>query len=88
MTIYKYPIEVTDFQKVKLPLNAKILTAQTQNGFLCLWAQVEEKNTTIEERSIEIFGTGHPMTDTLNRKYISTVQMKGGSLVFHVFEIE
>jgi hypothetical protein len=32
MKIYKYPIEITDVQKVKLPLNAEILTAQIQSG--------------------------------------------------------
>jgi hypothetical protein len=88
MKIYKYPIEIVDFQKVTLPLNAKILTAQMQGRTLCLWAQVEERNTSTEERSIEVFGTGHPMSQTLNRKYINSVQMADGAFVWHVFEIE
>lgn len=85
MTIYKYPIKITDEQKVKLPLNAEILTAQMQGDTLCLWAKVEEGNTSMEERTIEVFGTGHPMSDN-NRRYIGTTQMHGGALIWHVFE--
>jgi hypothetical protein len=87
VTIYKYPIKIADSQKVKLPLNAEILTAQTQGETLCLWAKVEERNTDTEERTIEVFGTGHPMSDDA-RRYIGTTQMQGGALVWHVFERE
>lgn len=30
--IYKYRIEVTDDQNIEMPVGAKILTVQTQNG--------------------------------------------------------
>ena len=85
MTIYKYQIQITDVQMVKLPINAAILTAQMQGDQLCLWAKIEETNTDTEDRMIEVFGTGHPMTSHL-RRYIGTVQMDGGSLIWHVFE--
>jgi hypothetical protein len=87
MKIYKYPIEITDVQKVKLPLNAEILTAQIQSGSgLCLWAKVEEEhNTDTEEHTIEVFGTGHPMS-AHDRRYLGTVQQAGGSLIWHIFE--
>lgn len=84
MTIYKYPIEITDCQKVRMPFNAEILTAQMQGDTLCLWANVEE-HASLEERTIEVFGTGHPMSYE-NRRYIGTTQMHGGALVWHVFE--
>ena len=86
MIIYKYPIKLTEFQKVPLPVNAEILTVQVQDRNLCLWAQFDERNITIEERSIEICGTGQPMSNTTNREYIGTVQ-EGGVFVWHVFEI-
>ena len=87
MTIYKYPIKITDSQKVKLPLNAEILTVQMQGETLCLWAKVEEVgNTSTEERTIEVFGTGHPMSDDA-RRYIGTIQIHVGAL-WHVFERE
>ena len=80
MTIYKYPLKITDTQVIKLPFNSRILTVQSQNGGVCLWAQVEENNTDKEEHTIDIFGTGHPMDDK-ERNYIGTVQTNGGSLV-------
>jgi len=89
--IFKYPIEVTDVQRVELPVSAKILTVQFQHDKLCLWARVECGDTTKETRTIEVFGTGHTMLDTsgprlIERNYIGTVQQHGGILVWHVFE--
>ena len=91
--VWKFPIEVANRQAVQMPVGAKILTAQTQgSGFvpetLCLWAMVNPRSADdVEDRFIEIVGTGHPFqVDDLERVYIGSVQMAGGSLVFHVFE--
>lgn len=87
-TIYKYPLAVTDFQEVLLPIGAEILTVQTQRETACMWALVNPSETQKEARSIEIFGTGHPIGYDMgiSRKYISTFQMHSGQLVFHAFE--
>lgn len=84
MTIYNYPIQIVGFQKVELPINAAILTVQMQGETLCLWARVEERNTTTEQRKIEIVATGQPMSQA-QRWYIGTVQTADG-LVWHVFD--
>jgi len=85
--IYKYELEVMDNQNLRLPIGAKILTVQSQNGKPCLWALVDISAET-EVRHIEIFGTGHPVLSDMgtSREYISTFQMHGGQLVFHAFE--
>ncbi len=84
--IFKYPLEVTDTQFVELPLGAEILTAQIQGDQLCLWAMVNTLPEAVKKnRRIEIIGTGNPVP-TGNLKYISTFQMMGGGLIFHVFE--
>lgn len=88
-TIYKYPLQVTDHQKIAMPTDAKILTCQLQNGVLCLWAEVEivaPELSGVDIRDIEIYGTGRKMDERYNRDYIATVQMFGGSLVWHVPE--
>lgn len=85
MTIWKFPINITDRQTVMMPARAKILTVQVQYGAAYLWAQVDEKLVTEEERGIEVFGTGHPMNDE-ERRYIGSIQLHGGGLVFHIFE--
>ena len=86
-TIWKYELEITDNQNILMPISAEILTVQMQDGTPCLWALVNPKAET-ESRFLEIFGTGHPVSCDLGsaRKYISTLQMSNGELVFHVFE--
>jgi len=82
-TIYKYPLEITDVQQIEMPLTSNILTAQMQNGVLCLWAAVETSDR-LEKRTIFIFGTGNPMLGGVtSRDYIATVQ--DGKFVWHIF---
>lgn len=83
MTIYKYPIEITDSQAVLIPVDAKLLTVQIQNEKLCLWAMFDEKKHISKLRTIEVFGTGN-LIPPGNRVYISTVQ--DGVFVWHIFE--
>ena len=87
-TIYKYPLAVSDFQEVLLPLGAEILTVQVQGENACMWALVNPDEHQKEGRNIEIFGTGHPIGYDMGirRKYISTFQLQGSQLVFHAFE--
>jgi len=85
-TIHKFAIEVDDKQKVKMPQGARILSAKLQNGRVVLWAMVEPEKETVE-RIIHIFGTGHPVTTPYHKlRFIDTVLMMGGSLVWHIFE--
>lgn len=81
-SIWKFPLEMADEQVVFLPIGAKFLSVQMQEGTPCIWAEV---NTTAVKkgRIIQIFGTGHDTTDAGD--YISTFQMCNGRLVFHVF---
>lgn len=87
-SIYKYELMITNTQKVELPVGAEILTVQLQFESPCLWALVEPDQTETETRVIEIFGTGHTITDDIgvSRKYINTFQTEGGVYIFHVFE--
>lgn len=83
--VYKFPLEISDEQKVSMPEGAKVLTVQVQKGKPCLWA---ECNTDEEPvlRTFLIRGTGHPIDDEIEKEYIGTIQMCEGSIVFHVFE--
>lgn len=85
-TIHKFPLKVTDRQTLVLPLGARILTVQAQRETPCIWAEVDAgKNVFTEQRTFLTFGTGHDMPD-LVAKYVGTYQLKGGELVFHVYE--
>ena len=85
-TVFKYELEVTDRQAVLLPPNASILSAQVQSGRICLWVGLEIDELHLSEpRDIRIHGTGHPIAESL--RFIDTVQLANGSLIFHVFEV-
>lgn len=83
--IYKYPLRVTDFQEFDMPEGAEILSVGVVNDELFLWAKVETDNEP-EPRRIRIFGTGNPMRYEHKIKFIGTVLMYKGSLVWHVYE--
>lgn len=87
-TIYKFPLEVTDKQAVLMPTDAQILTVQVQGETPCIWAMVDPSHNSKEERFFEIFGTDHPIHEDMGvgREYVGTFQLRGGSLVSHLFE--
>ena len=82
-SVWKFPLHMTDLQYVDMPMGAEILTVQMQGEQCCLWALCEPENV-MRPREILIHGTGHPVGDI--GRYIGSVQMMGGALVFHVFE--
>lgn len=85
-TIYKYELEVTDFQFILMPIGAEILTVKNQDEKVMLWAIVDTDQLS-ETRNFEILGTGNKIPTSIgtSREYISTIQM-GNGLVWHVFE--
>ena len=86
-TIYKYVLNVDDKQQVSIPLDAEILSVQMQGESLCMWALIDTENEP-ENRTFEIFGTGHSIHWEMGveRKFISTFQIPSRGLVFHIFE--
>ncbi len=86
-TIWKFQLELTDNQKIELPVGAEILTVQTQNETPWFWALVDP-SAEREIRTFEVFGTGHPIHYDMgiDRNYIGTYQVSDPNYVFHVFE--
>ena len=86
MRIWKWTLQVTDNQKIQMPLGAKILSVQVQHGAPQVWAMVDE-TAPQEWRSFATYGTGNPQPDIAEYgRFIGTYQLNGGGLVFHVFE--
>ena len=85
--VYKYLLEVNDKVSVYMPKGARVLSVQVQNGRPCLWAAVDTNELTLEERWFRIVGTGHPIHDDVVDRFIGTIQMCEGSIVYHIFEI-
>ena len=83
-TIWKYPIDLDDRQRIRFRKGAQILKANMQGEQLCIWALVDSEAKE-EYREIAIFGTGHEIPEDLNLKFISTVA--NPPFVWHIFEV-
>lgn len=86
LAVWKFQIPIADDVAIQMPKGAKFLAFQTQNEQPCLWVLVdpaEEKET----RRFHVAGTGHPILDGPKLDYIGTCQVRGGALVWHLFEL-
>ena len=70
---------------VQMPKDAKILTVSVQNFALYLWAEIDTDQA-LENRRIEIFGTGHEIKYDIgiSRNFLGTAFL--GDFVWHVYE--
>lgn len=84
--ILKYTLEVQDEQKVDLPIGAIILSAVSQFNNVVIYAQVDAKESLKLKRTIKVVATGQQF-DEANLKFINTVVLHQGQLIFHVFEV-
>lgn len=84
MRIWKYTLQMQDLQTLTIPVGAKLLSLQMQEGKPQLWALVDEASP-CEPRRITVYGTGQPIHNDPG-VFIGTFQY--GEYVFHVFEVE
>jgi hypothetical protein len=89
ITIHKYPIPVTDEFMIKMPgaHQGKILCVQCQREEPMLWVLVDTA-LPLGPRRFSMRGTGHPAEGVSPKGYVGSFQMRGGSLVFHLFECQ
>ena len=85
--IWKFVLPLTGkLEKIPMPAGAEILTLQIQGDCICMWAIVDTLRHP-EPRYFRIYGTGHEIEPGAI-KYVGTFQLRGGLVVFHVFEVE
>ncbi len=83
-TIWKFPLDVADEQRVEMPLDAKILHVGLQGESVFMWAEVGPERRKVE-RTVRIYGTGYPMPEHPGR-HIGSFMLRGGTLVFHAYD--
>jgi len=81
--IWKYPLAAADQQRLSLPLNHRMLSAQLQGNEICIWVLVHPGDGTRLDVEIRIYKTGNPVPDDPGT-FLATVQDPQG-LVWHVF---
>jgi len=83
--VWKYELMPNDYIEIEMPIGATILCFDLQGETACIWVLVNP-SAQKEIRRFRFAGTGHPITDE-ETIYIGTLQMFGGGLVFHLFEV-
>ena len=81
-TVWKSVLEIKDVQSLDIPHGAEFLSAQIQQGNLCVWYRCDPAETKVK-RYFSIVGTGNDCPP--DWEYISTFQIFQGDLIFHVF---
>lgn len=87
MKVYKYPVPLKDHFEIEMPLGAEILSFQSQNDEMMIWAAVWP-NKPIEKRKFSIIGTGQDIDMDCVKDFIGTAQVVRGILVWHLFEMK
>ncbi len=88
-TIWKYPLEITDYQNIEMPKGSKVLSVHVQKDVLpCLWALVESElwDVSREIHTIHIFETGQPNITATYLTFIGMFILSNENFVGHVFE--
>jgi hypothetical protein len=84
LSVWKFPIPVTDFFEIMMPSGAVILSIQTQDNEPKMWCLCDVSQQKVK-RFFRMAGTGHDIELEV-MEFIDTFQLANG-LVFHVFEI-
>lgn len=84
-TVWKFPLEITDFQAVFMPPDAGPLHVAFQGEALCLWAEIPDSRALANWRwPVWIVGTGNPMQIGRTGTYVGTAHNPRG-FVWHVY---
>lgn len=84
--IWKTVLRLVDVQEVQIPVGAEIICAREQFEVVCIWYRCDS-SAPLGARTIAIIGTGHPCP-AVDGRYLGTASLRGGQLMFHVFERE
>lgn len=93
--IWKYSLELLDYQVLRIPNPATVISAAEQHGAIVLYALVEPGSQAVS-REVWIFGTGHQINFGLpperrcgdpytEPRFVGTVKMCDGNLMWHIF---
>jgi hypothetical protein len=86
-TIWKFPLAAAYMQEVAMPKGARALSVKVQPGVgACLWALVDDELPHNQRLPVWMVGTGQDAGRApVEGRYVSTLQLAGGTLVFHFF---
>ena len=84
-TIWKFKLQPHDSQILHIKGLIKVLSVAEQYGGIVLYALIDPSHETPTKVPIYVVGTGHDFEWDLARRFLGTVLLMGGRLMFHVF---
>lgn len=86
LTIWKAILPWEDAPVIEVPMGADMLCAREQNEEICVWFRCDPEMAKTK-RTLIVCGTGHPTAPQPDAaRYLGTASLRGGKLMFHVFE--
>ncbi len=83
--IFKYLLAMVDYQTIDIKKPAILLSVEEQNDGVMLYALVDDLEDSIPV-DVRIIRTGNPITDDIeNYKFLGTIKLAKGRLMFHIF---
>ena len=85
--IYKYKLQITDYQEIEVPIGYQILSLDVQDNMPHIWILIDPLQEEKMKLKFSFYATGQDI-DCGNMKYIDyigTVHLCNGSLVYHCF---
>ena len=80
-TVWKFTLELVDYQVVAMPDGARIIHCADQMGALCIWAEVDT-DAPMVSRTVAVVGTGHRL---VGGHHVGSVMQREGLLVWHIY---
>lgn len=85
--IYKYQIPVCEKHVIELPIDSQIIRVEDVDGYFYLWAIIDNKQTELEKRYLELYKTGQEISDSSKLDYLGFCKIFiGMELGLYVFE--
>ena len=87
-SVWKFPLKAEERQLLEVPLHSKILSVNTVNEEMVVYALVNTEQTEKEFKEVRVYGTGHNIPGGIdNYTFLGTTEIISnfGTLVFHVF---
>jgi hypothetical protein len=83
--IFKYPLEIIDYQTVEIKSPAILLSVMEIDDEIMMYAMVDDLEYGVPV-DVRIIGTDHAIKDDIdNYKFLGTVKLMNGREIWHVF---
>jgi len=86
-TIHKFELKITDRQVIEIPGFVRVISVLNQRERLVVYAEVKPQERERKGKvEFAVIGTGNPMLDGANWRFVGSVSMSNGDLIWHVFQ--